>query len=52
MPSETINAIVRAFVDAVNAQDWDKLDALVAPDFARGDQRLRKIDSMGWSAFR
>jgi predicted ester cyclase len=26
---------VRAFVDAINSQDWIRLDSLVAPDFVR-----------------
>ena len=26
---------VQAFVDAINAQDWSRLDAVVAPDFVR-----------------
>ena len=30
-PKQTI----QAFVDAVNCQDWARLDALVAPDFVR-----------------
>ena len=32
---EPNKAVVRAFVEAINAQDWDRLDALVAPDFVR-----------------
>ena len=32
---ERNKAVVRAFVEAINAQDWDRLDALVAPDFVR-----------------
>jgi hypothetical protein len=28
-------ALIRAFVDAINAQDWDKLDELVAYNFVR-----------------
>src|SRR5690606_10517750 len=27
--------IIRAFVDALNAHDWDALDGLVTPDFVR-----------------
>ena len=27
--------IIQAFVDAINSQDWIKLDSLVAPDFVR-----------------
>jgi steroid delta-isomerase-like uncharacterized protein len=30
-PKQTI----QAFVDAINSQDWNRLDSLVAPDFAR-----------------
>jgi steroid delta-isomerase-like uncharacterized protein len=33
--AERNKAIVRAFVDAVNARDWPALDALVAPGFVR-----------------
>ena len=32
---ERNKAVVRAFVEAINAQNWDRLDALVAPDFVR-----------------
>lgn len=28
-------AVVRSFVEAVNVQDWDRLDDLVAPGFVR-----------------
>lgn len=28
-------ALIREFVDAINAQNWNKLDQLVAPDFMR-----------------
>lgn len=34
--SENVHkALIRAFVDAINAQNWDRLDELVAPDFVR-----------------
>lgn len=32
---ERHKAVVRAFVAAVNAQDWNRLDQLVAPGFVR-----------------
>lgn len=32
---ERNKALVRAFVDAINARDWGRLDGLVAPDFVR-----------------
>ena len=37
---------VQAFVDAINSQDWARLDLLVAPDFVRhsiaaGESRVR-----------
>src|SRR5262245_28210360 len=32
---ERNKAVVRAFVEAINAQDWGRLDALIAPDFVR-----------------
>jgi steroid delta-isomerase-like uncharacterized protein len=33
--AERNKAVVRAFVEAVNARDWDRLDGLVAADFVR-----------------
>lgn len=36
--TEENKAIVAAFVEAVNAQDWQRIDALVAPDFVRHSQ--------------
>lgn len=35
MSLDANKAIVRAFVAAINAQDWTQLDALVAADFQR-----------------
>lgn len=35
MRLEENKAVIRAFVDAINDQAWDTLDALVAPTFAR-----------------
>jgi len=32
---EDNKAVVRAFVQAVNQQDWQRIDELVAPDFVR-----------------
>lgn len=32
---DTNKALIRAFVRAVNARDWDRLDELVAPNFVR-----------------
>jgi steroid delta-isomerase-like uncharacterized protein len=32
---EQNKAVVRAFVDAINQQDWARLDELLAPDFVR-----------------
>ena len=45
--------IVLAFVDAVNAQDWDALDGLVAPGFVRhsaaaGDSGVGSLDDLKW----
>ena len=45
--------IVLAFVDAVNAQDWEALDGLVAPEFIRhsdaaGDPGVRSLDDLKW----
>jgi predicted ester cyclase/catechol 2,3-dioxygenase-like lactoylglutathione lyase family enzyme len=34
-PRERLAAIVRAFVDAINRQDWDGLSEIVAPTFER-----------------
>jgi len=33
--AEKNKAVVRAFVEAVNLQDWDRVATLVAPDFKR-----------------
>jgi len=46
-------AIVRAFVDALNAQDWAAIDRLVAPDFVRhsdaaGAPGVRSRDDLKW----
>lgn len=30
-----MKALIQAFVDAINEQNWEKLDELVAPDFIR-----------------
>lgn len=43
--------IVRAFVDAINAQDWAQLDDLVTPDFQRhsdaaGDPAVQSRDDL------
>jgi len=35
MADATNKAIILAFVEAINAQDWEKLDELLAPDFIR-----------------
>jgi steroid delta-isomerase-like uncharacterized protein len=35
MQEERNKAIVRALVEAINGQDWDRLDDLVAVDFVR-----------------
>lgn len=35
MSLDANKAVVRAFVAAINAQDWDRLEALVTPDFKR-----------------
>lgn len=45
--------IVLAFVDAVNGQDWDALDRLVAPEFVRhsdaaGEPGVRSRDDLKW----
>lgn len=32
---ETNKAVIRAFTEAINRQDWDALDGLVAADFIR-----------------
>jgi steroid delta-isomerase-like uncharacterized protein len=34
-PTERNKAVVSAFVEAVNAQDWKRVDELVAPEFIR-----------------
>jgi ketosteroid isomerase-like protein len=35
MSTEQNKAIVRAFVEAINRQDWQRFEELVAPDFVR-----------------
>jgi steroid delta-isomerase-like uncharacterized protein len=35
MSTDDNKAVVRAFVEAVNQQDWRRFDELVAPDFVR-----------------
>ncbi len=35
MQTEQNKAVVRAFVEAINARDWDRFDNLVAADFVR-----------------
>jgi SnoaL-like domain len=51
-PKQTI----QAFVDAINGQDWARLDALVAPDFVRysiaaGEPAVRsRADLVGFFA--
>src|SRR5262245_16436392 len=35
MTSEHNKAVIRAFIEAVNQQEWPRLDELVAPDFVR-----------------
>lgn len=42
-------AVVRALVEAINAQDWDRLDDVVTPDFVRhsfagGAPAVRSLD--------
>ena len=51
--SERNKRIVLAFVDAVNAQDWDALDRLVVPEFVRhsdaaGEPGVRSRDDLKW----
>lgn len=51
--SERNTALVRAFVDALNAKDWDEIDRLVAPDFIRhsaaaGEPGVRSRDDLKW----
>jgi predicted ester cyclase len=48
---EQNKAVVRAFVAAINAQDWARLDELVAPDFIRhshaaGTPEVRSRDDL------
>lgn len=39
--TETNKCVVRAFVDAVNEQDWQKLDLLVSPHFVRHSEAAK-----------
>lgn len=48
---ERNKAVVRAFVAAVNAQDWSRVSELIAPDFARhshagGSPAVRSRDDL------
>lgn len=49
--TEQNKTLLRAFVEAVNAQAWERLDTLVAPDFIRhssaaGSQAVRSRDDL------
>ena len=51
MQTEQNKAVVRAFVEAINAQDWCRLDELVAPHFVRhshaaGEPGVRSRDEL------
>ena len=51
MTTEDNKALVRAFIQAVNQQDWRRLDELVAPDFVRhsstfGQSQIRSRDQL------
>jgi steroid delta-isomerase-like uncharacterized protein len=44
-------AVVRAFIEAINQQDWQRFDELLAPDFVRhsstsGQPRIRSRDQL------
>jgi predicted ester cyclase len=49
--AERNKAVLRAFVDAVNARDWGRLAGLVAPEFVRhsyaaGSPGVRSLDDL------
>src|SRR5262245_35756080 len=51
MTSYHNKAVVRAFVEAINRQDWRRLDDLLAPDFVRhsttfGQPRIRSREQL------
>jgi steroid delta-isomerase-like uncharacterized protein len=51
MTSEENKAVVQAFIDAINKQDWRRFDELVAPDFVRhsstfGQSQVRTRDQL------
>ena len=51
MTTEHNKSVVRAFVEAVNQQDWQRFDELLAPDFARhsstfGQPQIRSRDQL------
>jgi steroid delta-isomerase-like uncharacterized protein len=51
MTSEHNKTLVRTFVDAINQQDWRRLDDLLAPDFVRhsttfGQPQIRSRDQL------
>jgi steroid delta-isomerase-like uncharacterized protein len=43
--TEGNKAIVSAFVEAVNAQDWERIDELVAPEFVRHSSAAPGVQS-------
>ncbi len=51
MTTEDNKALVRAFVEAINRQDWRRFEELVAPDFVRhsstfGQAQIRSRDQL------
>src|SRR5262245_18418726 len=51
MTTEHNKAVVRAFVEAINQQDWRRFDDLLAPDFTRlsstsGQPQIRSRDQL------
>jgi predicted ester cyclase len=44
-PTEWNKAVILAFVEAVNAQDWKRIDELVAPAFVRRNYAAPGVQS-------
>ena len=52
MSTEKNKSVVRAFVDAVNQQDWQQLDELVALDFVRHSSTFGQSQMRGRNQLR
>jgi len=46
MSLERNKAVIRAFVDAINQRDWERLDELVSPGFVRHSRAATPVSSL------